>query len=76
MLCLEKLLTSCTRILSCVCPDHRFFIVVFCFLCSLFHPFIFFIAVLTATYATSSSVSVCNSETIGDYPPQIPKPQF
>jgi hypothetical protein len=31
-----------------------------------FHPFLFFFAVLTHTPATSASVSVCNSETIGD----------
>ena len=38
----------------------------------LFHPFLFFFAVLIDTSTTSSSVSVCNSETIGDYPPQMP----
>jgi hypothetical protein len=35
---------------------------------SLFHPFLFFFALLIDTSMTSSSVSVCNSETIGDYP--------
>jgi hypothetical protein len=34
----------------------------------LFNPFVFFFAVLTDTSATSSSVSVWNSEKIGDYP--------
>ena len=34
----------------------------------LFHPFLFFFAVLIDPSATSGSVSVCNSETDGDYP--------
>jgi len=40
----------------------------FLLLLLLFNPFLFFFAVLTDTTATSFSVSVCNSETIGDYP--------
>jgi len=47
--------------------DHWF---LFCFLPlpRLFHPFLFFFVVLIDTSANSASVSVCNSETIGDYP--------
>ena len=37
------------------------------YLC-LFHPFLFVFAVLIGTFTTSSSISVCNSETVGDYP--------
>ena len=50
-----------------VCPDHWFF---FCFLPlpHLFYPLLFFFVVLIVTSATSTAVSVCNSETIGDYP--------
>jgi hypothetical protein len=32
------------------------------------HPFLFFFAILIDPSATSASVSICNSETDGDYP--------
>jgi hypothetical protein len=51
-----------------VCPDHYFFFFCFLSLPHLIHSLLFFFVVLIFTSATSASVSVCNSETIGDYP--------
>ena len=51
-----------------VCPDHC--LLFFCFLPlpHFLHPLLFFFVVLLDTSATSACVSLCNSETIGDYP--------
>jgi hypothetical protein len=50
------------------CPDHCFFFFCFLPLPSLFHSLLFFFVVLIDTSANSASVSVCNSEAVGDYP--------
>jgi hypothetical protein len=59
-----------------VSPDHCFFFFCFLPLPHLFHSLLFFFVVLIDTSAISASVSVCNSETIGDYPAWGPEPHF